>query len=323
MLPLTSVAGLAAVACTPPSARQPSPQERPPVAPAATPGSVGGGRSPAPLVPGAAGTSRAIGAFTYAPGSYRYVVTSEATVEVWSDSGGQQQQRRSEPVASRLVVDFRVAARGAEGARVIAGTVDSFTVTRGAGATAAAAAPPPLQPAPVAFRGTLDPTRTRLELHVGTSAAPARVAAGGDCNSPNEAVLVLAREAIALVPPGVLVAGRAWDDSTSSTVCRGDVPLTVRAVHHYRVEGVERRGAADAVRLTRTSETTVEGQGTQRGLPITVSGRGSARADLYLDATAGRFLGGEGESTLELDLQTPERAPQRVVQRGRTRVEEP
>ena len=57
-------------------------------------------------------------------------------------------------------------------------------------------------------------------------------------------------------------------------------------------------------------------------MTVTANGRGSARADLYVDTTAGRFLGGEGESTLQLDLSAPLRATQHVTQRGKTRVEE-
>lgn len=313
---VVGVALLAAAACTPPSARQPA--ARPPApAPKRTPPASNRGASPAAAptsgAPNAA-AARAGAPFSYAPGSYRYAVTSAATIELASDSGGQQ---RGETVESRAVVGLRLTARG-DGARAVAGTVDSFTVSR-AGVPAPAM---PLLAAPLSFRGTLDPARTRLELHPGTSAAPPRVAAGGDCNSPSEALLLLAREALAVVPPGALAAGRTWDDSTVSTVCRGDVPLTVRSVHHYRVEGVERRGETDAVHLTRTSDIGVAGQGAQRGLTVTVSGRGSARADLYLDVVAGHFLGGEGESTLQLDLSAPDRATQHVTQRARVRVEE-
>jgi hypothetical protein len=76
------------------------------------------------------------------------------------------------------------------------------------------------------------------------------------------------------------------------------------------------------VHLTRTTDVGVAGQGSQRGLPVTASGRGSARADLYVDTAAGRFLGGESESTLQLDLSAPLRATQHVTQHGKTRVEE-
>ena len=133
---------------------------------------------------------------------------------------------------------------------------------------------------------------------------------------------MLAREAVVVVPPGALTPGRTWDDSTESIVCRGDVPLTVRSVHHYRVEGIERRGESDAVHVTRASDIGVAGQGSQRGLTVTVDGHGQARADLYLDTTAGRFLGGGGESTLQLDLRSPDRPAQHVTQRGKTTVEQ-
>ena len=88
-----------------------------------------------------------------------------------------------------------------------------------------------------------------------------------------------------------------------------------------RVAGVERYAGVDAFHLTRASTIGLTGQGSQRGMRFTVTGRGTGRADLYLDPTAGRFLGGTGESTVELELTSPGSVRQRVRQEGRVRVE--
>ena len=245
--------------------------------------------------------------FTNAPGSYRFAVTTEATIELSADSGSRGETRST--VAQ--VVYYVTAPPGGTGARTITGSVDSFTVTPPATPEGV-----PLLVAPVAFQGTIEPGRRELAL---LPIVPP-LAGGVECGTPNRTLLAIAREAI-VVPPPTLRVGQMWEDSTSSTVCRGDAPLTTHAVHRYRVAGAVRYGGAEALHLTRSSALELAGEGTQRGISFAVTGRGSASADLFLDPALGRFLGGTSESTLELDVTVPGEGRQRFRQRARQRVE--
>jgi hypothetical protein len=244
--------------------------------------------------------------FAYAAGNYGFTVTNEAAIELTADSGGSRSETRS--TFARLT--YRVGGSGT-GIRLITGTVDSFTV-----------APPPtaggngaLIAAPVAFRGSIDPGRRQVAL-LPAVAAPVSV----DCGTPNQMLFTVVREAI-VVPPTTLRVGQTWEDSTTSTTCRGDVPLTTRAVHRFRVDGAVRYAGVDALHVTRATTLEMAGEGAQRGVSFAVTGRGTGNADLYLDPAAGRFLGGAGDSDLELTVSIPDRGPQRFRQRGRTRVD--
>jgi hypothetical protein len=167
----------------------------------------------------------------------------------------------------------------------------------------------------VTFRGTLDPARRLVNLQPSV-AAPV----SSDCGNPNQLLFAVVREAI-VVPPSPLRVGQTWEDSSSSTICRGDVPLTTRTLHRYTVAGAVLYEGAEAMHLTRSSSVALSGEGAQRGVALAVAGQGASSADLFLDPTAGRFLGGLSESDVELTVTIPERGPQRFRQRTRTRIE--
>ena len=257
------------------------------------------GPAPTPLPAPAAAV-----AFSYAAGSYRFLVTSEAAIELVADSGS-----RSETRSTVAQVAYRVGA-GSTGMRTITGTVDSFTVTPAPGVGGGG-----VIGAPVAFRGTLDPARRQVVLQA-VGAAPVAT----DCGTPNQLLFAIVREAI-VVPPSPVRVGQSWEDSTTSTICRGDVPLTTRTLHRYKASGLVLYEGAQALHLTRSSSLELAGEGAQRGVALSVSGRGTGSADLFLDPALGRFLGGLSESDVELTVTIPERGPQRFRQRSRTRVE--
>ena len=73
--------------------------------------------------------------------------------------------------------------------------------------------------------------------------------------------------------------------------------------------------------LTRASTIALSGEGSQHGVALAVAGQGASSADLFLDPTAGRFLGGLSESDVDITATIPERGPQRFRQRTRTRIE--
>ena len=277
---------------------------------AACPGSgaAPAGEPPRPAVKNAPATTprpapAAAVAFAYAPGSYRFVVTSEAAIELSADSGS-----RSETRSTVAQLGYRIGAAGT-GMRTITGVVDSFLVAPTAGPPSAVIA------APVSFRGTLDPARRVVSLQP-AAAAPVST----DCGNPNQLLFAVVREAIVL-PPSPLRVGQTWVDSATSTICRGDVPLTTRSLHRYTVAGAVLYEGAEALHLTRSSTIAMSGEGAQRGVALAVAGQGSGSADLFLDPGAGRFLGGLSESDVELTVTIPDRGPQRFRQRTRTRIE--
>ena len=293
MRALALAASLAALACTPP--RQPP---APPSAPAPSPPPARG--APPPVAPPSAEARS--WTFRYAPGTHRYEIQSDATVELQSDTS-----KQTAPLRTVALVTLAIEA-AADSQLTVTGRVDSFAVSRGELIPAPDSAPPPPRERAV-YSATITPTGRPLTQRV----------AGADSCDAAEPFLAAARELIVAVPPALAV-GTRWSDSVATTVCRSGIPVTTGTVRDYEVEAAEPFNGRRAVRVRRRDAFTLAGAGAPRGQSVSLTGRGTGTATLYFDPAAGTLLGSLSESETTLTVNTP-RAQARFVQRVRQRIE--
>ncbi len=257
--------------------------------------------TPAPPRPSESAPADGLGAgpwhFAWGAGAQRYLVRSEAEV-----ARGSERER----VESEAQVTLAVQPAGSGGTRAISGRVDSLRVRASERVAGTAAAPPSTS---VAVRGTIA-ARGAVRLESDAAAAGCASAAGAAAAT----ALGLAREAVPRVPATLSVGAR-WADTTSVAGCAGPLPVTVRAVSAYEVEGA----AGGAVRVRRRTTSTVRGQGFAGGQSVRVQGSGSAEALLLLDPVRGalREVTGEGRATFSTTVGA---AAQTFEQRTRVRV---
>lgn len=291
---LLTTASLLVTACGP---RVPRPRPAPSPAPATpttttlpAPEPVASAATP---VPGS--TGRIV---SWMPGFSRYVVTSQAAVQVEGDTlvpGGV----RDDSVATRAYLRMRVSPESAPDGVVI--TVDSFLVSPRRGAPFARTLM-----YPIVFQAMLDPARLRMEF-------PAeQPMMGTPCIGPAATLLALARD-LAPALPTPLERGRTWSDSTTHQLCRSGVPLTVTSRHAWTVEGEVEQGGRTFVRLVRATESTIAGIGSGRRAGASVDGAGRAQAEYLLDPTVGRLHSAIVNSTAELRVRERPDAPELVT----------
>lgn len=241
-------------------------------------------------------------AFAYGPGSYRYEVRNDATV---STVGG---ETRSDTILMRAIISYRLV-RGTADSLLVTGTVDTFTVSGGR----AAGASPLASPLPFSF--TIGPSGRRLETVPDSS---------GVCSSPASTMVATARDLLLDVPV-VLGPAAAWQDSTSSVVCRGMIPVTTRSTRTSRVEWTvtppEMAGQAEraAFRVLRSGATVLSGSGQAAGREITITGDGSTTSAYYLDPRLGVLVGAVGDAATRLLVDTGTQR-QEFLQQVRQRI---
>jgi hypothetical protein len=224
-------------------------------------------------------------------------------VELAQDGGAPPE---TDSLLTRSYVTYVLGGGGA--GQSVGGAVDSaFVTSRRAPATSQAVT------VAVPFTGTLTTAGVRF---AGDSAAPPLRCAPGAA----DALLGVAREVLFALPP-TLAAGSVWQDSSSTTTCRGNVPLTTRSVHEYRVADLaaDSTGAPREAVVERTTRTAIAGQGAGGSAGTTVAGTGIARGRLTFDLAAGRYTGGAINSATDLTVNVNGRA-QRLTQRAATRV---
>jgi hypothetical protein len=273
--------------CTP--SRTPAPESPAPTRPA--PGTP-------PTQPAEARPGRAD--FVYAPGTYRYQVASEASVELLRDSTTPRPGSLVDTLMTKIHITYQIGGDGA--ARRLTGSVDSFTVQ----STGLVPTGQRALAAPLPFAATLSDGRrpATFEAHPDTA-----------CAAPDAALLAVARDL--LVPaPTSLTPGSVWSDTVASTVCRAGIPVTARSVRSYRVVGPAVRDSVPAIQLTRETALTMTGGGTPRGDTVTVTGTGRGSGELFVDPATGHYLGGDEETTVELTVSNGTQT-RRFVQRSR------
>lgn len=222
--------------------------------------------------------------FEYAPGSTKYVVTTEATIAEIDSAA-------SEPRAWREVARVDVTILPATGATLVttSGTVE--------GTTSAEIIRP--------FADTLRVNGT------GTIAEPTLPICGRDTVPPMHLVTLLPP-----VPPE-LREGVRWQRRLIYGICQGAIPIRVERTDSYVVKGRAPQVAGTGVTLTRSSSFAYSGSGVEGQHNVRVSGSGSGQGTLILDAVAGRLLRTDDEINSEIDITASGRTTrfsQRIVQ---------
>ena len=272
--------------------------------------------------------------FHHRAGTFVYDVRNEATIEVAGDT------LPADTVVSEAVVTYRITAGELETDSLpVAGTIDAWSVR----SSRAAAAPHDTLVLPLPFAGVLTGDGLRLALPALPSPAPSSLAppppapspapavAATDslaarptppldepCRAPIAAPVALARELLVL-PPDSIAVGTTWMDTTTTTICRGEVPVTTTAVQRYTVLGSTIFEGREALAIERRSEITLGGAGARRGRTLTVRGSGTGRTVFYASTERGALLGLDGEYDTDLAVESGTRR-QQFAQRARQRV---
>jgi hypothetical protein len=240
--------------------------------------------------------------FAYAPGVFRYEVRNEATVtSVTGDT-------RVDTISTRAVITYRLTNTGSDSLDV-QGTVDSFVVTGGHGASV----PPLAQPVPFQFNAT----RSGLS-------SSANVDSASVCGAPMSTLMVVAHDLLPAMPV-MLSNGATWQDSTVAITCQAMVPITARALRNARVEWVVVPSDVNAApgqtgyRLLRTTTGSLAGEGQAAGRQVFVTGTSSTTSATYVSPATGMLLGSIGDSMTRLIVDTGTQR-QEFVQQLRQRI---
>jgi len=222
-------------------------------------------------------------AFRYAPGTRSYEITSEASIQLASDTISQSEEVR---VSALVSLNFEVTT---DSMLAIEGSVSRYEVLRGDSIPA----PDSTLPSTASFRASITPAGKVVSFEGDTAG----------CN-PKEPLLAVARRTI-ISTPDALDVGVRWSDSVSTTVCRGGTPITTGAVRDYEVEAREVVDGAPVARVRRRETFTLAGSSSLNGRRVAIVGRGSSLAVLKFDLVRGLFLGEEGTSETALTVSSP------------------
>jgi hypothetical protein len=238
--------------------------------------------------------------FMHAPGVHRFELRSTAIIEA-VDTGIVD--------TTALSAHLTYGAAHHDRSVLLTGTIDSVSVDVIADSTQRmpSASPAHVPPGilPIAFQMRIDSTGRVLDFTSPDTAS---------CGSPAGTLLAIARDLMVGVPNSVSVGSR-WADTTTSTSCRGDIPITLTSIRSHTVEGTAVKDGVLVLRVRRETSTEIVGTGTRRVQTTSVTGRGQGWSELLLDPESGHYLGGHGESTLEL---TFDAASRRMTFRQRT-----
>ncbi len=129
------------------------------------------------------------------------------------------------------------------------------------------------------------------------------------------------REAL-VFPPKRLTPGLLWTDSSTVTVCRDSIPLTVATQRQYRVLSAQAEGAEVVVLLERRMRVQMQGRGTQFGEPIEISAEGEGSTSLALRLAGAYVLRANGTQELRMTMRGRRRT-QELRQRSRIEIIQP
>ncbi len=233
--------------------------------------------------------------FTYAEGTSRYDLDQVTTIVVGADSAA--------PAADtvRTTAGLTLSVTGA----TTTITIDSMAIS--------------------SVRDTMTPVRQLAAPVVVQAPVLLTVQQGTDstallstCDSMEEAARVLAGD-IHVPIPVVVVPAQTWRDSTTSTLCRGGIPLTVTRVSDFHISDVRSSGDSTVATVQRHTVLTLTGSGLQGSRRIMIRGDGRSETVFTYDLRGGRFLGSSGQSELHLGFETIQQTEQ-VVQRSTSSV---
>jgi hypothetical protein len=106
---------------------------------------------------------------------------------------------------------------------------------------------------------------------------------------PNATLITLAQQLIPRIP-NQLTTGYTWRDSTTTSGCRGLIPITSTTVSNYVVVGDTVVNNAAVVQLTRTDSLSANGEGADGQHRVLITATGIGTGSIYLDPATGRLV---------------------------------
>lgn len=122
--------------------------------------------------------------------------------------------------------------------------------------------------------------------------------------------------------PARLEMGLEWSDSTTFTICRDSMPLTVRTVRTFRVVGAEALAGEVVLRVERASHTRLSGDGSQYGESLRIEAEGVGQLELYVSLAGGEVVRAAGVADLTMRM-TGRRRAQVLRQSARIAISSP
>ena len=255
-------------------------------------------RTPVPLPPAKGPLS-----FTYRDGSYIYDLRQATTVSV-GVGGVDGAVALEDTLQTSGSLTYTISS--VTGAPVVSVTIDSLVITSVRDTTT-----------PVRRLGA--PVSAQLPLTSPLLTTPDDSAVFlSTCDSMEEAARVLAAD-VHLQIPVALQEGQRWTDSTSTTLCRGGIPLTAVRISQLQIGRIRENRDSTIATVTRQTALTITGSGMQGARRITVRGQGTSETLFTYDVRAGRFLESTGQSALQLGFETIQQTDQ-VTQRSTSSV---
>jgi hypothetical protein len=258
-------------------------------------------------------------AFRFGPGRSSYWVRQEAIVTVSRDSVLPPEE---DTIATSARISYDITASDSiamTGPRVIA-IIDSFTIR------AIRDTIHPIRQLPDSV--VVDITRARdvpTPIPVMTDTTVTTTAADlapsmpmVPCDQIAEAARILAQQIFPAVP-ATLEPGATWSDSTSTTMCRGGIPITTVTMSTYRVQDRRDSSGLQILYVHRQADLQLTGTGMQGSRQLRVEGTGQSETLLTYDLTNGHVLEQSGQSVISLVYQTLQ-LTHRAIQRTRSSV---
>lgn len=123
------------------------------------------------------------------------------------------------------------------------------------------------------------------------------------CNDSLQILLSVINRDLVIVPTEIST-DQGWQDSTSSMICSGSVPVDVSMLRNYRITGETIVDGMSALQLERTEKLLASGQGSQGQHQISISGVGTGRGQIYVDRVTGTLLSLTATNEIELSIKS-------------------
>ena len=237
--------------------------------------------------------------FSYAPGTSQYRITS--SMKGAQEVMGQRQEVES---SSNQLITVAVA-RTSRDTLNLTTTLDSISVTGMMGS------PPGMDRLPgTRVQAKLSPTG---QVYAVTTPAPDSL--------PNAAELTFEMSNVLPKVRANVAAGATWTDTTSRKVTQGGMEIDRKVVATYTVAGDSTVNGQKALKIARTSKTTMTGSGAQGGQAMTLEGTSDGKGTMLVTA-AGVFLGYVNEEQANIKVLLPANGMEvGVTQNATTKVE--
>jgi hypothetical protein len=156
---------------------------------------------------------------------------------------------------------------------------------------------------PVAFDATIDTASGAITFATesngeGTSAIT--------CPAASTGLIDEVRDHLSSVPRS-LVPGTTWEDTTVSTSCRGEIPVTATVARHF---AVSRAPGAATITVAHTSDAELHGTATHGTQIVSLTALGGGQTMAEYDPTSGRLIRLHGTTDLDLTIGTGSRLRQ-------------